>query len=64
MKAFIINIGKFGISFYVRSFWKYKTFYIVPGFTLEYLNGAMQKQVDFELKILCFGIGIKLFKKK
>lgn len=62
MKNLTLKIKKLGISIYVRSFYKYKSFYIIPGLTAEYLKLATKTDIDFEIKILCFGVGIKFFK--
>lgn len=58
------SIFKLGLSIYGRSFLKYKEFYIVPGVTLSFRKAHNLSKIDIELKILCFGIGVQLYKKK
>lgn len=63
MKELKFSIFKIGFIIYARTFWKWREFYF-PGLSVAFANIATQRQIDFEIKILCFGIGVKLFKKK
>lgn len=49
------HIGRVGVSVYVREYWKYKSWFIVPGVSVDAVNGY----VDIEAKILFVGIGIR-----
>lgn len=62
MKALIIEFFGIGFSIYIRSFWEYKEFYF-PGISVTFGNLISMHKVDFEIKILCFGIGFYIFKK-
>lgn len=64
MKEIRFSILKVGIGFHARQFWKYKTFYIIPGVTIEANNNDYWANIQIELNILCFGLGIKFFRKK
>lgn len=56
------HIGRVGVSVYVREYWKYKSWFIIPGVSVDAVNGY----VDIEAKILFVGIGIRFIwiKKK
>lgn len=56
MKRIGIKIGTFSVYLYVRSFWKYKQFFILPAVTVEFVS----RSLDLELKHLCFGIGLRI----
>lgn len=56
MKRIGFSIGKFGLYLYVRSFWKYKQFFLLPAVTAEFVS----RSLDLELKLLCFGIGLRI----
>lgn len=49
------HIGRVGVSVYVREYWKYKSWFVVPGVSVDAVNGY----VDIEAKILYVGIGIR-----
>lgn len=49
------HIGRVGVSVYVREYWKYKSWFIIPGVSVDAVNGY----VDIEAKILFVGIGIR-----
>ena len=50
------HIKRFGIYFYAREYWKYKSFQF--GLSFDYLNGK-DKALDVELKFACAGIGTR-----
>lgn len=50
------HIGRVGVSVYVREYWKYKSWFIVPGVSVDAVN---DRYVDIEAKILFVGIGIR-----
>lgn len=49
------HIGRVGVSVYVREYWEYKSWFIIPGVSVDAVNGY----VDIEAKILFVGIGIR-----
>ena len=53
-----VHIGRVGICVYVREYWKYKSWFIVPGVSVDAVNGY-DRYVDIEVKILFVGIGIR-----
>lgn len=63
MKALVINVFKIRFSLYARSFWQFKEFFF-PGISVSLRHGDIGKWVDFEVKILCFGIGINILKRR
>lgn len=54
------HIGRVGVSVYVREYWKYKSWFIIPGVSVDAVNGY-DRYVDIEAKILFVGIGIRLY---
>lgn len=52
------NIGRVGVTVYVREYWKYKSWFIVPGVTVDTVNGY-DRFVDVELKVLFIGVGVR-----
>jgi hypothetical protein len=50
--------GRVGVSVYVREYWKYKSWFIIPGVSVDAVNGY-DRYVDIEAKILFVGIGIR-----
>ena len=52
------HIGRVGVSVYVLEYWKYKSSFIIPGVSVDAVNGY-DRYVDIEAKILFFGIGIR-----
>jgi hypothetical protein len=52
------HIGRVGVSVYVREYWKYKSWFIIPGVSVDAVNGY-DRYVDIEAKILFIGIGIR-----
>lgn len=52
------HIGQVGVSVYVREYWKYKSWFVVPGVSVDVVNGY-DRYVDIEAKILFVGIGIR-----
>lgn len=58
MLSTIIHCGRIGLSLYIREYWKYKAFFLYPALSAEFVNGY-DRFVDFEIKFLCFGIGVR-----
>lgn len=56
MKRIGFKIKTFSLYLYVRSFWKYKQFFLLPALTAEFVS----RSLDLELKFLCFGIGLRI----
>lgn len=56
MKRIGFNIKKFSLYLYVRSFWNYKQFFLLPAVTAEFTRRGL----DLELKALCFGAGLRI----
>lgn len=52
------HAGRVGVSVYVREYWKYKSWFIIPGVSVDAVNGS-DRYVDIEAKILFVGIGIR-----
>lgn len=52
------HIGRVGIAVYVRKYWKYKSWFIVTGVTVDAANGY-DRYVDVELKVLFIGFGVR-----
>lgn len=52
------HIGRVGVSVYVLEYWKYKSWFIIPGVSVDAVNGY-DRCLDFELKAFCFGVGIR-----
>lgn len=52
------HIGRVGVSVYVREYWKYKSWFIIPGVSVDAVNVTVVT-VDIEAKILFVGIGIR-----
>ena len=45
-----LHIGRGGVSFYVREYWKYKSWFVVPGVSVDAGKGY-DRYVDNEAKI-------------
>lgn len=54
--AWGFHIKRFGVYFFAREYWKYKSFQF--GISFDILNGK-DNALDVELKFACFGIGIR-----
>lgn len=52
------HIWRFGICVYVREYWKYKSWFIIPGVSVDAVNGY-DCYLDVELKALFVGVGIR-----
>lgn len=52
------HVGRVGVSVYVREYWKYKGWFIIPGVSVDAVN-SYGRYVDIEAKILFVGIGIR-----
>lgn len=57
MRRFCIRIKNFCLCLYARTFYAHRQYFIVPGLTVE---TYAKRSFDIELKILCFGFGIRL----
>lgn len=60
-----LYVFRLGIVLYAREYFKYKSWFVVPGVTIDSING-FDSYLDFELKFLCVGFGIRFvwIKKK
>lgn len=58
MLSKLIHFNRIGLCMYAHEYWKYKTFYLYPALTVEVVNGY-DHFADFEIKLLCFGIGMR-----
>ena len=56
MKRIGFKIKTFSVYLYMRSFWRYRQFFLLPAVSVEFVN----RSLDLELKILCFGIGLRI----
>lgn len=58
-----LHVGRAGICLYTREYWKYRSFQF--GVSIEAVNGH-DRYLDIELKLFCFGVGIRFIwiKKK
>lgn len=50
------HVRRVGVYLYAREYWKYKSWQF--GVSFDAVNGY-DRYVDVELKILCFGVGIR-----
>lgn len=50
------HVRRVGVYLYAREYWKYKSWQF--GVSFDAVNGY-NRYVDVELKILCFGVGIR-----
>lgn len=50
------HVGRVGVYLYAREYWKYKSWQF--GVSVDAVNGY-DHYTDVELKILCFGVGIR-----
>lgn len=57
-----IQIGfhfwKVGIYLFCREYLKYNSWFIIPGVSIDGINGY-DRYLDVELKLLCFGVGVR-----
>lgn len=60
MKTIGFHIGRIGFYLYLQSLWKYKQFYLTPGVMVEGVKGHDVFYFDFEIKLLCFAVGVRL----
>lgn len=58
IRQFGFHIWRFGLFLYGREYMKYNSWFIVPGVTVDVVNG-IDFYVDFELKALFVGVGIR-----
>ena len=56
---FGFRFWRFGIVGYVREYWKYKSWFIVPGVSVDAVSGY-DRYLDIEAKVLFVGVGIRL----
>ena len=52
------HVGRVGIYLYAREYLKYNSWFIVPGVSVDAVNGY-DRYVDVELKLLFIGVGIR-----
>lgn len=50
------HIWRIGLYLFAREYMKYNQYYIIPGVSVD---AVTDRYVDVELKILCFGVGIR-----
>lgn len=50
------HVGRVGVYLYAREYWKYKNWQF--GLSVDAVNGY-DRFVDLEVKIFCFGFGIR-----
>ncbi len=53
-----IRVWRFGVDIYAREYWKYKSWFIFPGVSVDAVDGY-DRYLDIEAKILFVGIGIR-----
>lgn len=57
------HIGRVGVSVYVREYWKYKSWFIVPGVSVDAVNGTtvtLTLRRKYCLSALAYGLyGLK-----
>lgn len=53
-----LHLLRLGIFLYAREYIKYNSWFIIPGITIDIVNG-FDYYIDIEVKILCFGFGIR-----
>lgn len=58
MVQFGFHIWRFGLFLYGREYLKYNSWFIVPGVTVDAVNGY-DRYLDVELKALFIGVGIR-----
>lgn len=56
-------LGSLGLVFYAREYWKYKSWFVVPGLSVDYVSGY-DYYVDIEIKILFLGFGLRFIKRR
>lgn len=59
MKRCGFHIGRFGLFFYAENYVRYNQVY-TPAVVVECVGGY-SRYLDVELKILCFGFGIRFY---
>lgn len=52
------HIWRVGLYLFAREYLKYNSWFIVPGVSIDVVNGY-DRYLDVELKLLCFGVGIR-----
>lgn len=52
------HIWRVGLYLFAREYLKYNSWFIVPGVSIDLVNGY-DRYLDVELKLLCFGVGIR-----
>lgn len=53
------HVWRVGLFLYARQYLKYNSWFIVPGLSIDAVNG-LDRYLDCEVKILFFGIGLRL----
>lgn len=59
MKTVGFHIGCIGFYLYLQSLCRYKQFYLTPGVMVGGIKGH-DVCLDFEIKLLCFAVGIRM----
>ena len=57
------HVGRVGVYLYAREYWKYKSWFVFPGVTIDAINGY-DAYLDVELKVLFLGFGIRFIWRK
>lgn len=55
---FGFHIWRIGVYLYALEYLKYNVWFIIPGLSIEFVNGY-DRRFDIEVKLLCFGIGVR-----
>lgn len=55
---FGFHLWRAGLFFFVREFWRYKNFYLIPTVATSFVKGY-DRYFDIEIKFLCFGFGVR-----
>jgi len=51
-------IGRFAVIFYAREYCKYRSYFLIPGVSIDFISG-FDYCLDLEIKILFFGLGFR-----
>ena len=58
-----LYLMRLGLVIYAREYWKYKSWFVFPGVTIDAINGY-DAYLDVELKVLFLGFGIRFIWRK
>lgn len=53
-----LYFGRIGVVAYAREYWKYNSWFVVPGVSVDAVNGY-DRYLDVELKVLFLGFSIR-----